>query len=110
MSHCKICDILFVIFCLFCFVFYVNPQNFSAESILKIKERNAERKRKLDEISNQDKIVSACLGRTNVRFDARYSTNKGVGYTHAVKQIFSYKNNQCEMRIEEYYLEGIYFN
>ena len=109
MSHCKICDLLFIIFCLFCFVLYVNPQNFFAKSIAETKDRNAQNKKQLDEKENQDKLIYACLNRTQVNLYTRYS-KKGLAYTHAVKQIFSYNSNSCEMRTEEYYLEGVYYN
>ncbi|WP_193452905.1 hypothetical protein [Pseudomonas nitroreducens] len=105
MGHCKACDLFFIIFCLFCFVLYVNPQNFSAPSIAAAKERNALVKKQLDEKSNQEKMIYACLNRLTIEYKHETAKNGGA-YTRAIKHVFSYKNDKCEERIDEYFIDG----
>lgn len=93
-------NILFILLCI-----YVNPQNFSPESIAASKARNAHNKKQLDKKTNQDKMIYACLNRATIEFKHE-STKNGGAYTRATKHVFSYKNDKCEERIDEYFIDG----
>lgn len=107
MGYCKICDILFCVFLMFAFVLYVNPKAFSAKAIEEARALNAQHQKQLEAQRKQDAIIYACINQTNVDVSRRLF-NKHGAYTHVIKETYTYKNGQCEKKVDEYYRDGWY--
>ncbi|MBA1317555.1 hypothetical protein G7032_17050 [Pseudomonas monteilii] len=107
MGYCKICDILFCVFLMFAFVLYVNPKAFSAKAIEEARASNAQYQKQLEAQRELNAKIYACINQTNIDLSRRLQ-NKAGAYTLAVKEVYSFKNGQCEKKTSEYYLDGWY--